>query len=173
MAKKRTEGVNPKTTKKGVRNVSPHARAGKIRKSDARALAVAQGMLAGKTRAEIAEEEGLSERQVQRIKNSENCEVTFQALLDRSRADLIDLWDETIAETKRGLSAQEGLIQGGGDEPLSIVFVADHRTRQLAVRNGVTLFQMIFNRKKDDGPMTITLENARQLLAQLRAKREK
>lgn len=163
-----------KPTKKGAKNVTPHARAreGKTAKGRSRTLQVATAMAAAMTNREIAATTGLSERQVQRIKADAETRLTFTELVDRKREDLFDLWGEVIDGTRGGLQAMTPVVTIGDDDGISAQLVPDYRTRQMAVGNGIKVFGMIFSREKTDGPLTITMENAKELLLQIRGNKE-
>jgi hypothetical protein len=158
------------TTKKGVQNVTPHAHAreGKTKKGKARSLQVATAMAAAMTNREIADVTGLTERQVKRIKSDSETRLTFSELVDRKREDLFSLWDESIDGTRGGLKAMTPVVTIGDDDAITPQLVPDFRTRQLAVANSIKMFNLIFSREKTDGPVQITMENAKELLLQIR-----
>jgi hypothetical protein len=173
------ESEPSKPTKKGGKNVLPHARAkeekpkGKYAKGKTRSLQVATAMAAAMTNEEIAKATGLSTRQVRRIKGDSETRLTFDSLMDEKREDLWDLWSDTIDGTREGIHAVEPVVTIGEDGDITAKLVPDFRTRQAAVRNSIALYTMIFSHQSEKGPLTITMENAKELLLQIRSNKGK
>lgn len=167
-----------KTPVKGGQNVTSHARAReetpkkKTAKGVSRSLQVATAMANAMTNSEIAQVTGLSERQVKRIKADAETRLTFDSLTELMREELMELWCQMINATSQGTQALQSVVTI--DEHGGIVgqLIPDFKTRVNAAGQGVKIFSLFFANQKQTGPMTITLENAKELLRQIRQNKD-